>query len=708
MTVSTDTYRIDYDGNGTTVAFAVPFRFLENSHLRVSRTIVSTGVETVLTLDSLGADGYSVTGAGTPNGGVVTVVTAPTASPLQRLSILLEVPFTQLIDYIANDPFAAETHERGLDKLTMIAKVLKGYWDWSIHLARNITGVSTELPTPSGLGIWRWNAAATAVEYITAADLIDYDATGVDYIPPGAGAITRTVAQELGDLWVSVKRFGAKGDGVTDDTNAINNCIAAVAALGGGVVYFPPGTYLVKFQGSALLGADKEIAITVQSNNIHLVGAGIGCVQIKQMNGAIRAHVVKFGTRVGTPVIVSGCSIRGVTIDGNNTNLTSPNPSPDEKNGDCINVSSSAERITIKNVVCKNAGHYGIGMQRAAFKDCLIEDVVITDCNGDGIDWKIDVNAASRNNRIINATVLRFGLNTALSPQAGLDVRNGVSVYGAYVGEYANDEAGLRVQIGADAGEPAAIPVQRSVITDITCIASSVGSANIGIQFSVNGVKAHGLHAANNKWNYRFRSAYCEVSDLSSNAGETGVHIFGDANAVPDRNLIAGMIIRNATAKGLHMAQSGGFPPTKNSIVNLISTGNNGDANNVDIDATIADTRLTGGSVAAGYTDAGTDTFVLNVQGLVLPFRAGRQTTQYVEITGSASGNDVKGVSVPGTPKDLRIINDANGGDIFLDPQGAGTYVKFGVKTATGDTVSDGHVSIKTAAGVVIKLMTTA
>jgi hypothetical protein len=708
MTVSTNDYRIDYAGNGTTVAFAVPFRFLEDSHLRVSRTIVATGVETVLTLGSSGVDGYSITGAGTPNGGVVTVVTSPTASPAQRLSILLDPPFTQLIDYIANDPFAAETHERGLDKLTMLAKVLKGYFDWSIRIARNITGVSTELPTPVANGIWGWNATATAPKYFTSADFIVLDPDEISYLPPGAGAIPRTLSEELGDLWMSVKRFGAQGDGATDDTNAINNCIAAVAAAGGGVVYFPPGTYLVKFQGLALLGADKEIAITVQANNIHLVGAGRGCVQIKQMDGAIRAHVVKFGTRVGTPVLVSNCSIRGVTIDGNNLNITSPNPSPDEKNGDCINVSSSAERIIITDVNCKMAGHYGIGMQRAAFKDCLIEDVVITDTNGDGIDWKIDINAAARNNKVVNVTVLRHGLNTALSPQAGLDVRNGVSVYGCYVGEYAGDEAGLRVQIGADAGEPAAIPVQRSVINDITCIASSVGSANIGIQFSCNGVKADNLHAANNKWNYRFRSAYCEVGSLSSNAGETGVHIFGDANGTPDRNLIVNAIIRNATAKGLHMAQSGGFPPTKNSIVNLISTGNNSDANNVDIDATIADTRLTGGSVAAGYTDAGTDTFVLNVAGLVLPFRAGRQPTQYVEITGSASGNDIKGVSVNGTPKDLRIINDANGSDIFLDPQGAATYVKFGVKTGTGDVACDGYVSIKTAAGVVIKLMTTA
>ncbi len=41
-----------------------------------------------------------------------------------------------------------------------------------------------------------------------------------------------------------VKAHGAKADGTTLDTAAINAAIDAVAAAGGGTVYFPPGTYL--------------------------------------------------------------------------------------------------------------------------------------------------------------------------------------------------------------------------------------------------------------------------------------------------------------------------------------------------------------------------------------------------------------------------------------------------------------------------------
>ena len=45
------------------------------------------------------------------------------------------------------------------------------------------------------------------------------------------------------DYKVNVKDFGAKGDGIADDTAAINTALQSISGDGGGILYFPQGTY---------------------------------------------------------------------------------------------------------------------------------------------------------------------------------------------------------------------------------------------------------------------------------------------------------------------------------------------------------------------------------------------------------------------------------------------------------------------------------
>jgi hypothetical protein len=63
--------------------------------------------------------------------------------------------------------------------------------------------------------------------------------TDAPFTQAGTGAVQRTVESKLRDV-VSVKDFGAVGDGVTDDTNKI-----LAASNTGKYVYFPEGTYLI-------------------------------------------------------------------------------------------------------------------------------------------------------------------------------------------------------------------------------------------------------------------------------------------------------------------------------------------------------------------------------------------------------------------------------------------------------------------------------
>lgn len=69
----------------------------------------------------------------------------------------------------------------------------------------------------------------------------------------GAGAVDRTVLDKLREQWVSVRDYGAAGDGTTDDTAEINAAVDALAP--GRTLYFPTGDYLVSV-------SDGEKAIT--------------------------------------------------------------------------------------------------------------------------------------------------------------------------------------------------------------------------------------------------------------------------------------------------------------------------------------------------------------------------------------------------------------------------------------------------------------
>lgn len=95
---------------------------------------------------------------------------------------------------------------------------------------------------------------------------ITSNAVNVQYDPAGTGAVSTNVQAKLRES-VSVKDFGAVGDGVTDDSAAIQAAIEAVRNSGGGVVNIPAGTFkandLVLYTGISLVGAGGRATILI-------------------------------------------------------------------------------------------------------------------------------------------------------------------------------------------------------------------------------------------------------------------------------------------------------------------------------------------------------------------------------------------------------------------------------------------------------------
>jgi hypothetical protein len=140
MTVSTTIIKNFHNGNASTTNFAYQFRILEDTDLLVIIRTNSTGAETTKTLSTH----YTVAGAGDASGGSITFTAGNIPASGETVVIRRNVPQTQAIDYIANDPFPAETHEEGLDRGTMVAQQVAEESNRSIKLSRTNTMTSTE------------------------------------------------------------------------------------------------------------------------------------------------------------------------------------------------------------------------------------------------------------------------------------------------------------------------------------------------------------------------------------------------------------------------------------------------------------------------------------------------------------------------------------------------------------------------------------
>ncbi len=315
MTVESSVNRAQYETNGTTGPWTVPFYFLDDSHLSVIYTDAA-GNETTLTLTTH----YSVAGAGDPSGGSVSTVTAYTVGGY--ITILRDVPSTQLVDYTETDSFPAETHERALDQLTMLLQQLQEVVGRALVFSPSDTAGSSLPAAAARAGLLLgFNAQGqvllSAPASGSAADLA-LNLADTTAATKGAGLLgfgdNQTYASGTAGLvlqgFVNAKAapYNCKGDGVADDTAGLDAAEDAAFASGRALL-IPGGTYLyngqfavrcnvtaygatIKQTAGAVVTSNAAGLVTVGADDVTIVGLNLDCnLKSTGFAGTSRARV---------------------------------------------------------------------------------------------------------------------------------------------------------------------------------------------------------------------------------------------------------------------------------------------------------------------------------------------------------------------------------------------------------------------------------
>ncbi len=204
---STATTAGPYTCNGSTTVFSVPFKFLDQSHLVVTKAFAGVAIPLIITTD------YTVTGAGAAAGGNVTLVSGSRCASGYTLTVKRATPKTQPTSLRTIGTYQPGTVEQVADRGAMQVQELGRD---KAELGGHVCGAGQVITSTDGVGLTCVNDNGSS----PVADSSTVTAAG------GSSPITlaQWMAQTINPISV-----GAKCDGATDDGPAL----AAVQTLAG-------------------------------------------------------------------------------------------------------------------------------------------------------------------------------------------------------------------------------------------------------------------------------------------------------------------------------------------------------------------------------------------------------------------------------------------------------------------------------------------
>jgi len=184
---------------------------------------------------------------------------------------------------------------------------------------------------------------------------------------------------DLGVINVKDAPWLVRGDGVTDDTAAINSAIAA--APSGASVYFPPGTYRVSRR------AGSYMAVQVLQDHVTLSGAGTSSVIYCPDGNDTALSVCSSATGESAATWIEGVTIHSLKVLGaEDTVLTDPGTIQIRGNGIRL---GHARKCRIYDVEVEDMCTIGIanvnGGHELLIENCIVVNSGYTNININGI-----------------------------------------------------------------------------------------------------------------------------------------------------------------------------------------------------------------------------------------------------------------------------------------------------------------------------------
>jgi len=216
--------------------------------------------------------------------------------------------------------------------------------------------------------------------------------------------------------YYSITDFGAVGDGVTDNTNAINNTINAAAATKG-IVFIPPGVWAVRASYRDTAVVYKPQGIKLRSN-VTIKGAGIGrsVIKLADVQPDITMSTPSLGVFVTNGLffdVIKGDTVSNVvlndfSVDCNYDHQVNYNINPygNPELHEIPFIQSDGIRFRggtnnrISNVRVDSCAGFGINIDSCT--NSLVEKCILTTCiNGGVLGYKAD-GSVIQNNLVTN------------------------------------------------------------------------------------------------------------------------------------------------------------------------------------------------------------------------------------------------------------------------------------------------------------------